>query len=135
MNTKILFYFSILFTFIFTSCNNDDQQIGKWDDNIKLSQKIVNFDSNANNITITTQSKSWRIDAVAFNGTYLDLSNFNLNDQNLVIKNTQFSIERINGDKLKINLEKNDTDSERVLNIALHNGNYFDGIKVTQSKK
>ena len=134
MKLKLALYLSFLFTIVIISCNSDDVEIGKWGDNIKLSQKTVTFDSNANQVIITTQSKGWWVDLVALNGVYLDLKHLDLLNKDLIINNPQFTIERINGDKLKISVPKNITNNEKSIFISLQSGNYFDRINIIQNK-
>jgi len=129
---KLLFCLFIFLTgFFVKSCDRND---GDWDDNIKLSKKIVNFDSNPNSITITTQTKNWWIDAISLNGNDVNLTVTNTTQQNFVIDNSEFKVERKDGNKIIINMTENNTNFERTIKIGLQNGNYFDGIKITQAK-
>jgi hypothetical protein len=54
---KIIIYgfLTLIWIFMLSSCTNGNAD-GKWDDNIKLSQKTVTLNSNENSITITTES-------------------------------------------------------------------------------
>jgi hypothetical protein len=125
---SILFLGFIFITFLSCSKNED----GKWEDNIKLSTKLVEFNSSENLTTITTETNSWWLDGIAFNGNQIDLQQINQTSQNFIVENSDFTIERINGNIIKIKMNENSTSAERIINIALQNGNYFDGIKVIQ---
>ena len=123
----LVYVFSII-TFI--SCSNN--QDGKWDDNIKLSTKKVTFNSNENTAIVTTGRTNWWLEGITLNGTYLDLQQIDGTSQNFIVTHSDFTIERINGNAIKITMNENTTNAERILIISLQNGNYFDGIKVTQ---
>ena len=46
-----------------------------------------------------------------------------------------FQVERQeDGKKIIISMNQNDANSDRTLRISLQNGDYFDGIEVTQTK-
>ncbi|UMB54685.1 hypothetical protein MKD41_04255 [Lutibacter sp. A64] len=117
-------------------CNSDSKEsIGLWDDNIKLSQKTVEFSSDKNSIVITTEGEWWWIDMVTLN----DDSNFDMNEidtsaSNFIIEESEFKIERKNATEIHIEMNKNETNSERILFIGLQAGNYFDRIIITQSE-
>ncbi|MEO8236348.1 MAG: hypothetical protein ABI549_13095 [Flavobacterium sp.] len=127
-NFSLLIIGILCITFLSCSKNED----GKWDDNIKLSTKLVEFNSNENLTTITTGTNSWWLDGIAFNGTQVDLQQINQTSQNFIVENPDFTVERLNGNIIKIKMKENLTNAERIMNIALQNGNYFDGIKVIQ---
>jgi hypothetical protein len=122
----------IIFITFFSCSKNED---GKWDDNIKLSTRLVEFNSNENLTTITTETNSWWLDGIAFNGNQIDLQQINQTSQNFIVENSDFTIERVNGNVIKIKMKENLTSIERIINIALQNGNYFDGIKIIQKGK
>ncbi|MDX8338745.1 hypothetical protein SLH46_06105 [Draconibacterium sp. IB214405] len=127
---KLLLLFS-LFTII--SCNDKESPIGIWEDNIKLSQKEVEFDANENSVTITTEGEWWWITDVRFNGTYINLEDQDTNSDDFIIEETEFKIERKNATEIYITMSENTGDTERELGIELEAGDYFDHIKVTQS--
>lgn len=115
------------------SCS-DSNQDGDWDDNIELSQKEVQFTASENSILITTKKEGWWISGVYLNGN----SNFEQTetaDGRFLIIEDEFVVERTNSKELYIEMAENTTDSERILIIGLQNGNYFDGVRITQSAK
>lgn len=125
----------LLMTIFLFSCSSESGgEIGKWDDNIKLSQKEAQFSADKDSIVITTEGESWWISDISFNGN----SDYNLGDldtsqENFLIEDSQFSIERRNSTEIHIVMQRNDTGSERNLIIGLQAGDYFDGIKIVQA--
>ena len=120
-----------LLLLVVLSCS--DSKDGDWDDNIKLSQKEVQFSSTNNNVEISTEGTGWWIDEVTMNGEPFDLDGIDTTKENFIIEQAEFSIERKNSTEIYISMQQNQSTTERVLLIGLQAGNYFDGIKVTQS--
>ena len=115
--------------------NEENPIIGKWDDNIKLSQKTATLNSNENSITITTESTFWWLGEISLDNKNIDLTNTERVSKNFVITKSDFQIERKeDGKKIIITLNQNNTNSERILTVILQNGDYFDSVKITQSK-
>jgi len=129
---KNIFYISSVILFLFTiSCK---KQIGKWDDNIKLSQKTAILNSSKNSITVTTKSTGWWLDNITYNNTIIDVRNIKGTDMNFVVNHADFQVERKDGNKIIITMNENTTNVDRLLSLGLQNGNYFDGLTITQSK-
>ncbi|KJF44858.1 hypothetical protein LH29_05315 [Draconibacterium sediminis] len=122
----------LLSLFAILSCSKDTP-IGLWDDNIKLSQKEVEFDAKENTIVITTEGAWWWIDALKLNGSYINIDDMDTAADNFVIEEPEFKIERKNATEIHISMSENLSDNKRVLIIGLEAGDYFDGIRVTQS--
>jgi len=120
-----------VFFLIVLSCA--DSKDGDWDDNIKLSQKEVQFSSDQNNIAISTEGTGWWISEVSMDGEVYDLNGIDTTKENFTIEETDFSIERKNSTEVYISMQQNPAESSRVLIFGLQAGNYFDGIKITQS--
>jgi hypothetical protein len=56
------------------SCNSDESE-GKWDDNIKLSEKEIAINAELNSFLITTEGTSWWINEIGLNNDWnFDLS-------------------------------------------------------------
>ena len=128
---KLLLLIS-LFTII--SCSKDkDSLIGIWDDNIKLSQKEVEFDASENSITITTEGEWWWIDSIKFDGEYPSLEGLHNSSDDFIIEAPEFKIERKNSTEIYITMSENPGDSPRELRVVLEAGDYFDYIMVTQT--
>jgi len=133
---KIIIYgfITLILIFIISSCTSENED-GKWDDNIKLSQKTVTLNSNENSITITTESTYWWLNGISLNNDIIDLTSVDKLSKNFVIINPDFQVERKeDGKKIIITLNQNNTNSERILVIGMQNGDYFDGIKIIQAK-
>ncbi len=131
---KLNFYLLLLalsFTFSFCSSERKD---GDWDDNIKLSQKQVLLTSSHDSVLITTKGKSWWIDGISLNGDNVEFDKPLATKSDFIIKNTAFIIERKSSTEIHIEMTENQTGVERILNIGLQAGDYFDGIKIIQSK-
>ena len=127
---KKIITFTVLFLIVL-SCS--DSKDGDWDDNIKLSQKEVQLSSGQNNVEISTEGTGWWIGEVSMDGELFDLNGIDTTKENFTIEETEFSIERKNSTEIYISMQQNRTESARVLIIGLQAGNYFDGIKITQS--
>jgi hypothetical protein len=122
----------ILIVILNLSCS--DRKDGAWDDNIKLSQKELQFDSLENSAIIKTGGDSWWISGIFFkDGQTFDLSNVDTTANNFKITESEFILERKNGKEIAIKLFENTTGSQRILTVGLQAGNYFDGITITQS--
>ncbi len=132
---KILIYIFISLTGILLNSCEKNNRDGDWSDNIKLSQKSVQFNSTTNSITITTETTSWWLNRIALNGSDVDLDNIKIQDKNFEITNPEFQINRKDGNKIIISVPENNSNNERTIIISLQNGNYYDGIIVNQSKK
>ena len=114
-----------------TSCTKSEPD-GKWDDNIKLSQKKVEISGENNSLLITTEGEWWWITDITLDETHIDFSGVNTTQNDFVIENTEFKIERKNTTEIHIDMYNNSTGSSRVLRIGLEAGDYFDGITITQ---
>lgn len=120
----------VLFITFFSCSKNED---GKWDDNIKLSTKLVEFNSSENLATITTGTNSWWLNGISLNANQIDLQQINKTSQSFIVETSEFKVERINGNIIKVKMNANSTNLERTLIISLQNGDYFDRVKVKQN--
>ncbi|MNG17932.1 hypothetical protein D3C84_1019530 [compost metagenome] len=119
------------------SCTKSENEyiIGIWDDNIKLSQKTATLNSDMNSITILTESTYWWLASISLDNNNIDLTNIDRHSKNFVITNSDFQIERKeDGKKIIITLNHNNTNTDRILIITLQNGDYFDYMKIIQTK-
>ena len=126
----------VLLGILVSSCGRtNDQIVGKWDDNIKLSQKSATINSNSNSVIITTESTYWWLNGISLNGINADLSNIDRMSKNFTFSTSEYTVERKeDGKKILITMNVNASNSDRILLVSLQNGDYFDGIKITQSK-
>ena len=123
---------SILLLSLF-SCEEPD---GKWDDNIKLSEKEVSLSAEPNTVVITTGGTGWWIDGIGLDDNWnYDFSDIDTTKDNFMIEEDEFIIERKNTNEIHISMTENQSSFERVLTIGLQAGNYFDSIKIIQSSR
>ncbi len=83
--------------------------------------------------TITTGTNSWWLIEISLNDSLIDLQQINQTSQNIVIETSEFKVERLNGNVIKIKMNANVTNRVRTLIITLQNGDYFDRVKVVQN--
>jgi hypothetical protein len=126
----------ILVILILVACSDIHQEEpdGKWDDNIKLSQKEAEFEYTTDSVTITTEGTGWWLSNVSFNDSVYvyNPDSINIFASSFSIKDDCFVIEKRNNTTLFIRLNENNSDEERVLGITLQSGNYFDYVTVRQ---
>lgn len=128
----------VLGIFMVIACSEKEDPIGKWDDNIKLSTKNVDFKVETDSIIITTEGAGWWIDGISFEDSvfqYYNREDIHLESDSYLITEDDFLVERRNKNTLFIKLEENNTGQIRVLKITLQAGNYFDGVTVKQAAK
>jgi hypothetical protein len=127
-------HFIVLILSVFLFSCSDSGEIGKWDDNIKLSQKEVQFTSAENSVVITTGQDGWWLLDVSLDGN-TDFEPSENSEGLFLLEENEFIVERRSPKEIYIEMSANSTGSERILQIGLQNGNYFDGIKITQAAK
>ena len=134
MNVKLTLGIVLVLFLTLIGCESSTELDGKWDDNIKLSEKEVSVSSDATSVLITTDGTWWWLDGISWNGDWnYDLSESDVTEDNFLIEETEFTIERKNAKEIHITLTENTSESERVLIIGLQAGNYFDSLKVVQT--
>ena len=137
MKKKLLMILFGMFSVLFAACSGDDIKnypLGPSGDEIKLSKKEASFTAESSTITITTEYKGWWVNGFSLDKVRIDKGTVNLLAENFIFKNDVFEVEKKNGNTLIITMSKNTTGTERILNIGLQSGNYFDNINITQSK-
>ena len=135
MKEKLILGVISILILVLTSCNSNEPD-GKWDDNVKLSEKEVTISAEPNALTITTKGTWWWINAISLNDDWnYDISEIDTSKNDFFIDDIDFIIERKNSTEIHISLTENKTKVDRILTIALQAGNYFDGIKIIQTGK
>lgn len=132
MKKSVFMFLSIL---IFTSCS-DKEEIGKWSDIIKLSTKNVEFTSEMDSVTITTEGDWWWVENISFeDSTFLlhERDDINLESDYYRITEDQFLVEKRDKHTLFVKFNENNTGKDRVMNICLEAGDYFDYVKIMQA--
>ena len=131
---KVLIF--IMSVFVLTSCSDKEEVIGKWDDNIKLSQKSAKFSYETDSITINTQGNGWWINSVEYSDSvYYPAVPYDLPFEPVTIKGNSFLVEHRDKKTLFIKMEENNTGIKRELKIVVQGGNYFDYVYISQSAK
>ena len=121
---------------IFNSCSNKKELDGKWDDNIKLSTKTVDFNANTDSVIIKTGGSSWWILDISVDGKYYyGFVGVNLNADHYSIKQDCFVVDRRDKNTLFIKVQENPLSAKRIITIGLEAGDYFDRVFVTQAAK
>lgn len=129
---ELLIVLFCVFSLALVSCNNE--QDGKSGDNIKLSQRDVNFTSASNSVAITTKYGGWWLNEIALNKESIDLTNVDKISNSFTVTNSEFEVKRKDANTILITMNKNSTGTERILMVGIQRRNYYDGIKITQSK-
>jgi hypothetical protein len=110
-------------------------QDGKWDDNIKLSVKKVEFSADGDSAIIKTKGTWWWVTDISVNKEYFYGFGINPDSENYSIKDYCFVVERRDAHTLFIKVDANPRDSVRVITVGLEAGDYFDRVTVTQKAK
>ena len=122
----------IMLSLLMFSCSENE---GAWKDNIQLSQKEAVFSANSDSLTIMANGTDvWWISDVSVDDDFIDIDSINTILDSFDIIHGDFRIHKYNQKELKIIMNTNLTDKQRILIIGLQSGNYFDQIKITQSK-
>ena len=122
----------LIFTAVLFSCSSEKE--GDWDDNIELTQKEFQFTSSENSVIIKTKKEGWWINNVSLDGE-MDYEETENSDGEFLIVADEFIVEKISSKEIYVKMKSNPTNSDRILKIGLQNGNYFDGVSITQSAK
>ena len=125
--------FRVLIIFVFTAllqgCIHLD---GKWDDNIKLSVKNVEFDGQGDSLTISTKGTWWWVTDITVNMVHFYGFKIDPDSEHYSIKDDCFTVERRDAHTLFIRVEANRTDTLRTITVGLEAGDYFDRVTITQ---
>lgn len=129
MKTKWIFFQVIILSIIFLSC-----QKGKQSDPIHLSGKEFNFHAIGDSVLVTTKGTSWWLTTVLLDSAYLDIPS-NAGTCDFEYADSDIQIVRRSCNSLFIKMNGNPKSLPRTLFIGLERDDYFDGVKITQSKK
>jgi hypothetical protein len=124
----------ILLVIIITAYSCKDQLIGKWDDNIKLSTKNVEFGSAADSVIITTKGEWWWITDISIDlESFYDFRDIDQESDHYTIVQNGITVERRDLKTMFIKVEANPLDRKRVISVGLEAGDYFDRVYVNQA--
>jgi len=128
----------VTITVLISSCSHSDKDvpIGQWGDIIKLSTKNIEFDANANSVTITTEGDWWWVIGVTVDDERFGVpDNVNIESDNYIIQQDCFTVERKDKNTLHIEIDENPSNAERIIEVGLEAGDYFDRVRITQSAR
>lgn len=129
----IVLFLSVI---LYSSCSDKYGLDGKWEDNIKLSTKKVEFGVEADSVIITTKGDWWWIDGISLNDSnyvYYNNEDINLESDHYKIVEDDFVVERRDKNTLFVKMNKNLTGNQRVMTIVFEAGDYFDRVNIIQS--
>lgn len=129
---SIKFFFPLLL--LFTGCIIIE--IGKWDDNIKLSVRDVEFKAKGDSVTVSTQGDWWWLtDITIGDSTYYGEVLDNAEKDQYTYTKEDITIEKRNKHTLFIKAGENLKQSVRKITIGLEAGDYFDRITIRQKAR
>lgn len=121
---------------VVSSCSDKNRLDGDWDDCIKLSAKDVDIAAIADSVIIKTEGTGWWITDVGIDDDiYHDFEDIDVMSDKYAIEIGDIVVKRRDKKTLVIVVNDNPFDSERVINIGLEAGDYFDNVTVTQKAK
>lgn len=128
---------SLLIPFVvvaLVSC--ESRSIGSWDDNIKLSTKVVNLNSGKDSVTIKTGGDIWWLTSITLDAkVHNDFGNVNVLSSQYSVKVDYFKFSRADKNTIVVKADANTTAVSRSIVVNLEAGDYFDSIKITQNPK
>jgi hypothetical protein len=123
----------IIFSSTLISCISE---IGKWDDNIKLSVREAEFNATGDSIVITTKGSWWWITDISIDSVnYYGFTGDNPDAESYSIIQDNLTVERRNTTTLFIKSGENPLNKKRILTVGLEAGDYFDRVIITQKSK
>lgn len=136
---KSLFFLLIVIVnmLVFNACSDTEYEpIGKWHDNIKLSEKNVKLKAVKDSVIIRTKGSSWWITGISLNNESLvNPLDLNFDSDTVTYSKDGVVIERRDAKTLFIFMEANTEASKKIISISLQSGDYFDGVTITQAGK
>jgi hypothetical protein len=129
-------FFTLLVIIIFATIPSCLPEIGKWDDNIKLSVREAEFNASGDSILISTKGSWWWITDISVDSVnYYGFTGDNPDADFYSIKQDNLTVERRNKTTIFIKAGENPNNRMRILTVGLQAGDYFDRIKITQKSQ
>lgn len=118
----------IILTFVFFSCNSDKSNdiSGKWEDCIQLSTHEISIPASGGIDKVNTMYPGWVFKFAKVNGEIIKPTG------NTIVGDW-FMVEKV-GREIRIQIEKNSSDSERSVVIGLRSGDFSDALSINQEK-
>lgn len=97
-----------------------EEEIGDWDDNIKLSTKAVEFSALSDSVKITTGGSRWRVSDISVNSAWFyGFKNVNLEADSYIIQQDCSVIERRRDvNTLYIKVDANPLSVQRIITVG-----------------
>jgi len=108
---------------------------GAWKDNIKLSDRSVEFSAQADSVIITTKGEWWWVCSISVDSNFFSGFTINPDSENYKIEQDCFVVERRDKHTLFIRLDENPVNAVRIVRVGLEAGDYFDTVTITQKAK
>lgn len=114
------------------SCETEDP-IGKWDDNIHLSSKSLDFNPMGDSIIVTTGKAGWWLTNIMVNGeSYYLPQDVDIQAESYDLETGEILVQKRDNYTIFIRVQGNKENYERIVSVGLQNGNYFDRIVIRQ---
>jgi len=120
---------------VIVNCTKTNQSLdGLCSTPINASEFEINLTAGASSASFSTET-SWWFESIILNDSVsvtqeeLDLSH----QDNFTVSYEEFTIEKTNGNQVKVSMSVNETGTERLLFIGLQSGNCYDSVKIIQS--
>lgn len=123
----------IIFIPFITSCSNDED--GKYQDNIQISKKNIQFNFGANSEIVTTVGSTWVMSEVYDNGEHISFPPYPENEETTSYVSDWVEIIKTDSKTIKISVKENDSENDRELQLYLFDNGYRGHINVKQAKK
>jgi hypothetical protein len=127
---KLNFVLGLIVLAVFFSC---ETPIGQWSDNIKLSTRSATFSANGDSIIIKTKGSWWWINDITINekAAWYSMPQFADSTQ-YTIGLDSILVQRRDKNTLSIKASKNNNKTQRIIDINLEAGDYFDSVDIIQ---
>jgi len=132
MKTALKITLLLLLTVNISCSKTELDCLGCSSDVIAFSQKNIQFNSEDNNITITSKG-SWWLNSITLDGNIIDTKGIHYASKQYKVEHQNFTFEKKNAKEIFIRLSANTTSKERKLLIEVQAGNYHDRIFVSQA--
>ena len=127
----------LIIVVFYISCKDQVEPLGKWEDNIHLSQKSAQFSADGDSIIIKTVGTWWWVNGITLDGInyhYYQREDIDLESDSYSIHEACFMVQRRDKNTLFIKMDENLSGAEKRLTVSLEAGDYFDSVSIIQAK-